>query len=575
MSAPSPVSSLAAPLEQRARWGDLTQWFAALALGAAHAMSFAPWTLWWAQTLLLAAMLLLWWSSAPTHASQAPSSWPRRAALPFAFSLGWFTAGLCWLYISMHDYGGMPMPMAAAAVVLFAAYLAVFPCLAFVVSERLAGYRASDGFTSRLLAALVFAAAWTISEWLRGWLFTGFPWLATGYAHVDSPLAGWAPITGVFALSGLAALLSFLIGDLIMQIQRHRKALRPAVSAPTAAALTVLTALALLASGQALRAIEWSQPAGRPIKVRLLQGNVPQQLKFVPQESLRAMQNYARMVAQPGTQSELDMTVLPETAWTIPWPATDPILIEQMFPPGRANPKHAVISGMPMPVAGFADRSGHITNEMIQRGRIANSVVLLRGDRPGDVSLRYDKQHLVPFGEFIPWGFAWFVRMMEIPLGTFARGGAQQTPFSVADQRVAFNICYEDLFGEELAHSVTADGGRASILVNVSNIAWFGRSHALSQHLQIARLRAIELARPMLRSTNTGMTASIDSRGRVRAVLEHHVVGVLEDEVQGMQGDTPFARWTHKPALALAALILLAAGARRRRGSARKSATGA
>ncbi len=580
--------SVRLPAEARPAWPNRFRIPFVLAAGALHALSFAPWTLWWGQVLMLASLLWLW---LPELDTRPRSGWLKIMFTPWLFSTTWFGTGLCWLYISMHDYGDLPAPIAAAAVLLLSAFLALFACIAFLTTVRLAGYQRHQGVLRRLRAAAVFAAGWTFAEWLRGVAFTGFPWIAIGYAHVDSPLAGWAPLVGVYAVSGLAALLAFLIADLALSFSQSMSAATPVVasvdastgaSAKSSSAAVIVVPVAVLlmitAVGWVAQKVQWATPSGPMLNVRLLQGNVPQQLKFVPQQSYRAMQAYSRMVAQPSAMGELDLTVLPETAWTVPWAATDPALIEQMFPPDRRQPRLHVAIGMPLPLpsgagtgrgagAGAgADQAGALTAEMILQGRVANSVLLLRADQLADQSQRYDKHHLVPFGEVVPFGFQWFVNLMNIPLGSFARGSLEQQPFLIRGQRVAFNICYEDLFGEQLARAVRTSGGSANILVNVSNIAWFGRSHALTQHLQIARMRSLELARPMLRSTNTGMTASIDARGNVRAVLEHHTVGVLEDEVQGMTGETPFARWTHWPALSVSALIIILAAWRQRAG---------
>jgi apolipoprotein N-acyltransferase len=177
----------------------------------------------------------------------------------------------------------------------------------------------------------------------------------------------------------------------------------------------------------------------------------------------------------------------------------------------------------------------------------------------------YDKRHLVPFGEFVPWGFRWFVQMMHIPLGDFGRGANTQRPFAVGGQRVAFNICYEDLFGEEIIDAIRGASG-ATILANVSNIGWFGRSHALPQHLQISRMRALETGRPMLRATNTGMTALIDAQGRVVAALPPHEAGLLDVQVQGTEGLTPYVRTGNLGVLVVALAALLGTGTTRRRG---------
>jgi apolipoprotein N-acyltransferase len=290
----------------------------------------------------------------------------------------------------------------------------------------------------------------------------------------------------------------------------------------------------------------WTRPAGAPLAVRLVQGNVAQDMKFRPERALEAMRDYAERFESGGAA----LTVLPETAWTLPWDRTPAPIAERIL--AHVARGHAIAIGLPAilePPGG-----GH--------PMLANSVLLLQPDASGAVRApapRYDKRHLVPFGEFVPWGFRWFVRMMHIPLGDFARGAAGQPPFEVGDQRVAFNVCYEDLFGEELREALLGEHG-ATVLANVSNIAWFGRSHALPQHLAIARMRTLETGRPMLRATNTGVTAAIDAHGRVIARLDDHVAGELDVRVQGTTGLTPFVRAGNAPAWA-GALLLLAATA--------------
>ncbi|MBN9427884.1 MAG: apolipoprotein N-acyltransferase [Burkholderiales bacterium] len=523
--------------------------FAAIAFGAGalQAAAFAPFDAWWLQLAALAVLPLL-----IMHA-------PARAALSgFAFGLGWFLAGVSWLYISMHRYGGMPAPLAGLALLAFAAYLALFPMLVSLLAAwplrrrgALAVHALDIGAarqgtaqpgtaqpesTAResapgISTALLFAGGWGITEMVRGHLFTGFPWLAIGYAHVDGPLAGFAPWVGVYGISALAALAAAGLA-LVLRAAATRRA---------ASWSGLACALLPLAAGVALAGIDWVEPAGKPLAVRLLQGNVPQEMKFDRERSLRSMQHYTEQVLQAPAQ----LTVLPETAWTTPWSAT-PAPLAEALADHAARHGGVIAIGMPLVVAPSADAP--------QALRLTNSVAVIDGR--GLIATRYDKRHLVPFGEFIPLGFGWFVRMMNIPLGEFARGGARQPPLTLAGARIAFNICYEDLFGEELAQQVR-DG--ATILVNVSNIAWFGDSHALPQHLQIARMRAIEFARPMLRSTNTGVTAAIDARGRVIGQLPAYTVGALAVSVEGADGMTPFSRAAVLLPAALA-LTLLAAG---------------
>ena len=321
---------------------------------------------------------------------------------------------------------------------------------------------------------------------------------------------------------------------------------RPARCRARAAAL----ALALLVAPLAVPRDAWTRAKGPPLDVRLVQGNVAQDMKFRPERTVAAMQDYAERFVAGGAA----LTVLPETAWTLTWERTPAPIAERIL--AHVSRGHALAIGLPAivePAGGGAPR-------------LANSVMLLQADpsgAPRAPAPRYDKRHLVPFGEFVPPGFGWFVRMMEIPLGDFARGGADQAPFEVGGQRIAFNVCYEDLFGEELRVALLGARG-ATVLANVSNIAWFGRSHALPQHLAIARMRTLETGRPMLRATNTGVTAAIDARGRVLARLDDHVAGSLDVRVQGTGGLTPFARAGNAPAWwgAIALLVAVAFAAR-------------
>jgi apolipoprotein N-acyltransferase len=516
------VSAAARPAARAARVAHAT---AAFAAGLAHAAAFAPLNQWWLQPLALAAAL---WIACRS----------RSAALAgLAFGFGWFASGVAWLYISMHRFGGMPAPMAGAALALFALYLGAFAALSFGLAAPALHRAQAPGAPARAVvaAALAFGALWGAGELLRGWLFTGFPWLSSGYAHVDGPLAGLAPWVGVHGLGALAAVSA---AALALALTPAPPPTRRASSGGASARLPALSLVVVpLFAGAPLASIEWSQPVGQPISVRLLQGNVPQQMKFDAQRSLAAMQAYAAKIAA----APADLIVLPETAWTVPWSRTPLPIAEQIT--GSLAPGSVAAIGMPLPAT---DRHG--------RPSASNSVAAIGPQ--GQLAWRYDKRHLVPFGEFVPAGFGWFVRMMEIPLGDFGRGGAQQPALAVRDQRVAFNICYEDIFGEELAPQVR-DG--ATLLVNVSNIAWFGDSHALPQHLQIARMRAIELARPMLRATNTGVTAAIDARGRVTGALAPYTEGALAVSLQGASGLTPYARAGTLAPLALVGLIGLAA----------------
>jgi len=472
----------------------------ALIAGACNVFAFAPFGLWPLQILLLAILFRL---------LLAAGSIRQAFLLGMAYGWSWAAAGVYWLYISMHDYGGMPSWMAALAVALLAILLGLFAALAGSASIWL---RRRWQLANTVTLLLVAPALWALSEWMRGWMFTGFPWISSGYAHGNGPLAGFAPLLGVYGIGWLAALAA---GTL---------ALLPARRLP------VLLLPVLLIAGWALQGVSWTGKQGGPITVRLLQGNVPQEMKFDPDRIAGTLADYEIMIRQ----RPADLIATPETAIPLLSSRLPEDYLGRLASFARQSGSHVII-GLPM-----SDGPG----------RYANSVLgLAPAGHPGaqglqNAAYRYDKHHLVPFGEFIPPGFRWFVDMMNIPLGDFTRGTPLQAPFRVKDQWVLPNICYEDLFGEEIADQLAAgyfgDIPQATVLLNVSNIAWFGDSIALPQHLQISQMRALETGRPMLRATNTGATAVIDHRGRVTAQLTPFTNGALEATVQGYTGPTPY-----------------------------------
>nr|WP_246182010.1 apolipoprotein N-acyltransferase [Pandoraea capi] len=481
--------------------------------GIAQTLAFAPRDLWWLQLLAMAGLFAL----VERSASRRHALW-----LGGSFGLTSFVSGIWWLYISMHTYGGMPGAMAGAAVVLFSIYLAIYPALAAFVTRSVTA--------TGPWRVLAFAGAWTLAEWLRGTVFTGFPWLSPGYAHVDGPLAGFAPLLGVYGIAGLAALAAAWLARALVPVVAATRTMRRLVA--------VVGVLALMGVGAGLARHAWTTPSGKPLSVRLLQGNVAQDMKFERAGIDHAMAMYRDMiVAAPA-----DLIITPETAF--------PVLL-QGIPPEVATP-----------IREFVDRTGsHVVLGAVgatitDRGPtdLTNS---LFGVTPRDQTLyRYDKHHLVPFGEFVPWGFRWFVDMMHIPLGDFLRGTATPGGFPIRDQRVALNICYEDLFGEEIAQALRNMPEPATVLANSTNLAWFGDTIALDQHLQIARMRTLETGRPMLRATNTGATAIIDAHGKVQGRLPAMTVGTLTGNVQPYSGLTPYVRFGNVPALVLALIAL-------------------
>jgi apolipoprotein N-acyltransferase len=394
-----------------------------------------------------------------------------------------------------------------------------------------------------LVDALLFAALWLLAELARGVLFTGFPWVASGYAQVDGPQAKLAPWVGVYGMGAVGAFVAAAV------------ALAWPPTGARRAIVIALAALALDIVDNATGPIEFSTPT-RTLQVTLLQGNVPQEQKFATEHQGEALQWHVEgLLAARG-----DLVVAPETAVPyLPWQMPEGFWagLRERFATGRT---HALF-GVPL----GSEQDGY-----------TNSAV---GFAPGRPEYRYDKHHLVPFGEFIPNGFKWFTRMMNIPLGDFNRGVLDAPSFVVQGERVAPNICYEDLFGEELAARFRDPGAAPTIFANISNIGWFGDTIAVDQHLNISRLRALEFQRPMLRATNTGATVIIDHRGAVTESLKPYTREVLEGVVQGRAGMTPFARWASRYglwplALLAAACVAAFAGYARRRGPDARGAPG-
>jgi apolipoprotein N-acyltransferase len=473
----------------------------ALLTGLAQALSIAlpssGQPLWWLQLLSLAGLAWL---------VLRERSWRRAAVLGWTFATAWTAGTLWWLFISMHTYGGLPSALAAAAVLALAAVVALYYAAAMALFARIN----PSGWAWR---ALLFAACWLLAELLRATWFTGFPWGVSGYAHVDGPLSVLAPLIGVYGIGFAAALLAFWLA-LLTRSQTRR-------SWRFWAAL--LGAVGLLAACN-MAAAPADAPTRPRLSVALLQGNIPQDEKFQGGTGIPvALQWYGRELRD----SSASLVVAPETA--IP-------LLPQQLPAGYLQALRERFS------AGAQAALVGIPLGALEEG-YTNSAI---GLKPGAPPYRFDKHHLVPFGEFIPPLFRWFTDMMNIPLGDFNRGPLGQPPFEWQGERLAPNICYEDLFGEELGVQF-ADAARApTVFVNISNIGWFGNSVAIDQHLQISRMRAIEFRRPVIRATNTGATVIIDHQGRVIRSLPRHTRGVLTGEVEGQTAITAYAWWVSR-----------------------------
>jgi len=458
----------------------------ALGAGALHALSFAPSPAWWLQPLALALLAGLVW-----RAPVRQAAW-----LGGSFGLAWMAVGLWWLYISLHDFGGLAPPLAVAALLVLGAFLALYPAAAA------AGFAALRGRAPVWTWPGCWAACWLLGELARAQWFTGFPWIASGYAHTVGPWSGWAPWVGVYGIGALSAAWAGALAALAWQRDRG-------------AGVALLVASGLAAAGWAVPQ-SFTVGTGR-LTLSLVQPNVPQSAKFDPAQIDR---NLDALLAQieatpPG------LVVTPESVLPLP---LDYLPAEARGRLARASVDRHLLVGTFL----GSDDAGWV-----------NSLV---GWHQGQPQYDYGKRHLLPFGEFIPPGLGWFVRALGIPMDDQSRG-AHQRPWVVGGQRIRPLICYEDLFGEDIVASAVAGPEAATVFVNASNLAWFGRLMVQDQHLQFSQMRALEFQRPVVRSTNTGATAHVDHRGRVVARLAPLTHGTLAVTVEGRTGSTPYARW--------------------------------
>ncbi|MDD2934769.1 MAG: apolipoprotein N-acyltransferase [Methylotenera sp.] len=474
----------------------LLKLLALLLLGAFCVLGFSPFYFYPASIVSLIGLCYFW------HLADSP----KQAALDgFVYGLGLFGAGIYWIYISLHTFGGMPSVMAGFSTFVLASFMALFPAAVGALSKRISN-------NNHDLMIIAIPAFWALSDWIRSWIFTGFPWLTIGYSQVPySPLAGYMPITGVYGVTlisvFIASLLAFWLAKKPVPMNSRRNGI---------AALILI-----IVSGQLLKLVEWTTPNGDPLSVSLLQGNIAQDMKWDPEIANQTLNQYLTMAES----STAKLIVMPETAL--------PVLSSELPAEiGTRLQQHAI------------KNKGDILLGLVERENreYFNSVFSIGSSK----SAVYRKSHLVPFGEFIPFkiAFGWIYRdLLNMPLSDLSRGNKYQQPMPIAGEKVAVNICYEDVFGEEVIRQLPA----ATLLVNVSNDAWYGTSYAADQHMQFSQARALETGRMMLRATNTGATAIINHKGYVIAHASHFIQTSLNGTAQGYAGSTPYVRWGNWP----------------------------
>ena len=465
------------------RLGQLLLCFGA---GALLVTAFEPFGWWFISLFSLTLLFYLWQDADPGYSF----------CLGLAFGYGLFGAGVSWVYVSLNVYGGMPLWMGSIAVLLFAGILAVFIALTGYVAARLV----PQGGVKRIL---ILPPVWVSLEWLKSWIFTGFPWLELGYTQTPTWLFGLAPVGGVYLISFAVTVIASLLLITIVS---------PAKRWQSLSALVLIPAVCWW-----LNSLSWSTAAGDPLKIGVVQGNVPIERKWQAAYRDQVIARLSSVSHDLRKQQQAELIIWPETALPLYRQQIDDAFWRAITPPGAAL------------LTGLADAP--------EPNKSYNAAVLYCD---GEQHI-YRKRHLVPFGEYIPFRFLtdWVLDYLQLPMTDFSSWQGIQQLRCGDSINIGLTICYEDAFGSELRHYA----GDATLLVNISEDAWFGDSLAPHQRLQMAQMRARELARPLVRSANTGPSVVIDAHGEVQARTEQFVAQTLVRVVQPQQGETPYKRW--------------------------------
>ena len=501
---------------ETAQWKQvLARLIAAFAAGASFNLGFAPFG-WWPLAVAAPAALFALIRGLP----------PRRAGWTGAsFGLGLFAFGTYWLYTCLHVFGLVPVWLTLLLQTVLVAAMSLYVAAVCYVSNR---FWLKPGATRDWL---VLPSLWVLLEWLRGWLLSGFPWLSTGYAMIDSPLAGWAPLLGVYGVTWAAVLIAVAVNVAFMPAVPLRR---------RGAALGV--AVLLFAVPAWLSRVQWTHPSGPPVAIAAVQGAVPQDQKWQAKNRELTMQRYLRLT---GEAWGARLIVWPEAS--LPVLSTEiPDYLHQLEEQGRAHD---------------ADFAIGLVDYRPETKQYFNGILVL--SRAGDGW--YYKRHLVPFGEYfpVPAFVRRWMRLMSLPYDDFTPGSSRQPTLSAAGQKLGLTICYEDAFGSQQLKILR----QATLLINVTNNAWYGDSTAPHQHLQIARMRALEAGRFLVRAANDGITAAINPQGKIVAHLAQFQEDVLRTDVQPMTGLTPYARFGNYPVVIGSLLLMAIAVWRRRSGS--------
>ena len=501
---------------------DKTVWLSFIA-GLNLVFSYAPFSLWWLSFI----SLTLWFIHLENLAKNNPLHITRLITKhSFIFAFGWFASGISWVHVSIAEFGGMPLIASLFLMLLLCLYLALYPALAGYLTAKASTFTTKDKRDTTPLNLWLFPSIWLFTEFLRGTVLTGFPWLSLGYGQIDGLFSSLAPVFGEIGITFALLITCVAISKLILKQQ---------VKGSLATLITIITVTII--SQQNV----WVTPTGKEIKVALVQGNIEQSIKWEPEQQWPTMLKYLDLSR---INYDADLIIWPESAI----PAIETMSTTQEFL-DMANQSASlnnttIITG----ILNYNFESKEYFNSLIvlgvkhQEDNLQNNT----GDYYYGNSNRYDKNHLLPIGEFVP--FSDFLRpiapLFNLPQSSFSRGSYVQNNLRANDLSILPLICFEIAFPEQLAANLFND---SDILLTVSNDAWFGNSHGPHQHMEIARMRALEFGRPLLRSTNNGVTAVTDHLGKIIQQVPQFEQAVLKTDIQLVSGRTPFSQYGRYP----------------------------
>jgi len=460
--------------------------------------SYAPFSQWWIMVIVL-----------PLFFNSINGADVRTATKQgFIFALGWFASGISWVHVSIDQFGGLPLAFSLLLMLLLCCYLALYPALACYLSSR---FSPNKTFSLWLLPPF-----WMISEYLRTNVLTGFPWLSIGYSQIDGPLSSFAPLIGEVGISVLLLIIGIALINTVKGSYRRSHSLLLSI---------------IIISTYLLSSVSWVNPTQNTVKTALVQGNVEQSMKFEPEKEWPTMLMYLDHARE---NYDADIIIWPESAITAQEPTAQDFLV--MADKSAALNNSAIITG----ILNYKFDSKAYFNSLVVLGKKESADDV--GHYRYDHSNRYYKNHLLPIGEFVPFGeiLRTIAPIFNLPYSSFTRGDYIQSNLLANGQHILPLICFEIAFPEQLAVNFTDE---TNILLTVSNDSWFGDSHGPHQHLEIARMRALEFGRPLLRATNNGVTAIVDHQGKIQARLPQFTEAVLKAEITLVEGKTFYSQY--------------------------------